>query len=440
MNLKSILFGTTETGGVKYGMAADTKDWLPLTEIRNGIIRLKDGRFIKLLEITPINFYLKSLREQEQIIQSFAAYLKIAPDNLQIRVLCQKADLDASMNRLWERYDTEEETACRDMIEKGVYLLGALAQNQTLRRRFFLVFQHIGRDWVSADAALEKVALEAAGMLEECGLESTLLGDEESFAVFEQILNKHAERFLRLDDTRDGGMEILAPQQVDTTNRRYIIVDGVYHATLYITSYGYPTQVFAGWLGFLAEAGEGIGLSFFLNRQRKDKVLSQIAQKTMWSRSRMRDIGDTRQDYEQLESAIFSGLYLKDGINRGGQDFYYMHTLIEVSADSPESLERRIESVKNLCTANNYTVKRADYRNEQGFLSCLPTLSPDPALMRKSRRNILTDSAAASFPFCSFELYDPEGICKGRKTCFKRSGGKRKNCLRIIPGRSRNNR
>ena len=52
----------------------------------------------------------------------------------------------------------------------------------------------------------------------------------------------------------------------------------------------------------------------------------------MVNRSRMRDVGDTRQDYEELDSAISSGLYLKDVMNRQGENFYYMHTLIEVTA------------------------------------------------------------------------------------------------------------
>lgn len=414
MNLKSLIFGTSEAENVKYPIAGNTRDWLPVKEIKNGVVRLKDGRFIKLVEITPVNLYLKSYREQEQIISSFAAYLKIAPDSLQIRVLTQKADLDASMSRMWEHYDTEDEPPCREMIEKGVYLLGTLAQNQTLRRRFFLVFGYVGKDWASAGATLEKYSLDAVGMLEECGLEVTPLDDEAAFAVFDQIISKKSSRYLSLDETTSTHISALAPSTVDTTNKRYVIVDGVYHSTLYVTSFGYPTQVYAGWLGFLVEAGEGISLSFLLQRQRKDKVLSKIAQKTMWSRSRMRDVGDTRQDYEQLESAIFSGLYLKDGMNRASQDFYYMSTLVEVSADSAELLERRIDVVKNLCTANNYIVKRADYRHEQGFLSCLPTLSPDPTILRKSRQNILTDSAAASFPFCSFELYDPEGVLLGQ--------------------------
>lgn len=67
-------------------------------------------------------------------------------------------------------------------------------------------------------------------------------------------------------------------------------------------------------------------MSFLIRRQSKEKILSKISQTTMMNRSRMREVGDTRQDYEELDSAISSGLYLKDVMNRQGEDFYYRPT------------------------------------------------------------------------------------------------------------------
>ena len=127
-------------------------------------------------------------------------------------------------------------------------------------------------------------------------------------------------------------------------------------------------------------------------RQSKDKILSKIAQTTMINRSRMRDVGDTRQDYEELDSAISSGLYLKDVMNRQGEDFYYMNTLIEVTADDPETLEQRVTAVEKLCVASDMIARRCDYKQEQAFLSTLPLLSLDPDVERKSRRNALTSA------------------------------------------------
>lgn len=62
-------------------------------------------------------------------------------------------------------------------------------------------------------------------------------------------------------------------------------------------------------------------------------------------------MGDTRQDYEELDSAISSGFWLKEGINRTGQDFYYVSTVIEVTADDEEELEIRANDVMTLCVS-----------------------------------------------------------------------------------------
>lgn len=208
-------------------------------------------------------------------------------------------------------------------------------------------------------------------------------------------------------------LDILSPTAIDTKSRDYIVVDGVFHAYLYITGYGYSTTVGSCWLAPLVEAGEGVNVSFSFTRQNREKILSKIAQTTMLNRSRMRDVGDTRQDYEELDSAITSGLYLKDVMNRQGEDFYYMHTLIEVVADDPDTLEQRVTDVEKLCVSVDMIARRCDYANEQGFLSALPLVTLDADIERKSRRNALTTGVAAAFPFVSYEHSDRNGIFLG---------------------------
>ncbi|MCL1835818.1 MAG: hypothetical protein FWG48_06610, partial [Oscillospiraceae bacterium] len=201
-------------------------------------------------------------------------------------------------------------------------------------------------------------------------------------------------------------LDVLSPPAVDLTGRDHIEVDGVYHAYLYVTGYGYSTVVGNGWLSSLVEAGEGVGLNFIIKRQSREKVLSKIAKTTMVNRSRMRDVGDTRQDYEELDSAISAGLYIKDNMNRNSEDFYYMHTIIEITADDQDTLEYRVSAVETLCVSIDMLAKRCDFKHEQGFLSSLPLIYIDPDIERKSRRNALTTGVAASFPFASFELCD----------------------------------
>ncbi len=237
--------------------------------------------------------------------------------------------------------------------------------------------------------------------------------NHEKFSFKRLLLGEEKPDLSELEAGSTTILDILSPTAIDTKSRDYILVDGVYHAYLYVAGYGYSTTVGSCWLAPLVEAGEGVSLSFTVKRQSKEKILSKISQTTMVNRSRMRDVGDTRQDYEELDSAINSGLYLKDVMNRQGEDFYYMHTLVEVTADDPETLEQRVTAVEKLCVSIDMIARRCDYKNEQAFLSALPLLALDADVERKSRRNALTSGVAAAFPFASYELSDRNGIFLG---------------------------
>ena len=237
--------------------------------------------------------------------------------------------------------------------------------------------------------------------------------NDQPFSLKRLIMGEEKPDLTELEAGSTTILDILSPTTIDTKSRDYIVVDGIFHAYLYVAGYGYSTTVGSCWLAPLVEAGEGVNLSFIFKRQPKEKILSKIAQTTMVNRSRMRDVGDTRQDFEELDSAISSGLYLKDAINRQGEDFYYMHTLIEVTAEDTETLEQRVTAVEKLCVSIDLIARRCDYKDEQAFLSMLPLLALDPDVERKSRRNALTSGVAAAFPFASYELSDRNGIFLG---------------------------
>lgn len=119
-------------------------------------------------------------------------------------------------------------------------------------------------------------------------------------------------------------------------------------------------------------------------------------------------------DYEQLDSAIYAGLYIKSQMNRAGEDYYDMHTLIEVTADSSKRLETRVAEVERYCSSQDIICKRCDYEEEQAFYSFLPVVSVAPEIARKARRNALLFGVASSFPFYSMELCEQSGILIGQ--------------------------
>ena len=442
-DLKSLLLGTPrETTIPESCFPAGTQSLVPVVDIRQGVLITEDGRYVKVLEVLPTNFYLKSRTEQQNILYYLSSYLKIAPPSLQILVTTQRADIDAYCEQMERYYNTETNEACKEMIVEDVQLVDYLAATEIVTRRFYLIFAYTGTASDIDDIAKElaEQAETAYQYLDYCGLEVLRHDRYDEFllktlytaihkphtnqvdfaALLTQIGPVYGAPDISAEELDSGDMEgattvqdVLAPTECDLTHKRYILIDGVYHTYLYISGYSYPTEMGLAWLSPLVELGDGISFSFFLDRKRKEQVLPKIAKTTMLNRTRMRDVEDTRADFEELDDAISSGMYIKDKINREGEDFWYMHTLIEVTALDEETLNRRAQQVQNLCTSMNMTVRRADWCHEQGFRSMLPVVRLDPDLAKKARRNVLTSGAAAAFPFSSYELCDDTGVLLG---------------------------
>ena len=84
------------------------QDYIPVKDIHHGIIETTDGRYIKILEIEPINFMLRSDEEQYNIISSFASWLKISPMRLQFKSITRKADSDRHIQLLRQELEQED--------------------------------------------------------------------------------------------------------------------------------------------------------------------------------------------------------------------------------------------------------------------------------------------------------------------------------------------
>ena len=92
-----------------------TQDIVDVEEIKDGIIKTKDGRYIKVVELEPINFHLRSEKEKNEIIFSFASYLKIAPVKIQFKVLTRPANIDNFVNILSNDIKNEKNEKCREL-------------------------------------------------------------------------------------------------------------------------------------------------------------------------------------------------------------------------------------------------------------------------------------------------------------------------------------
>ncbi len=132
----------------KEAKGESAQSFLPIRDIRNGIVETTDGRYLKILEIEPINFALRSSEEQFNIISSFASWLKISPIRLQCKTITRRADSDKHIALVKEELAQEENPQCRALGEDYLRLIQDVGSREALTRRFFLIFQYeaVGRD------------------------------------------------------------------------------------------------------------------------------------------------------------------------------------------------------------------------------------------------------------------------------------------------------
>jgi len=405
--------------------------YLPIEDIRNGIIYTRDHRYVKIIEVSPINFLLRSAREQRNIIYSFVSYLKISPAKIQFKVLTKKADVNRHLYKIEEEIAHETDEKCRVLQQDYANLVRQLGSKEAITRRFFLIFEYEGiggrrGDEKDAIAELNSVVQTATVFLRQCGNEVIQYENDNDFTVdvLYNLLNRNTAIDKTIEEhiadlmTRHGSVEqlpvgdIIAPDSIDVTHGSYVIMDRMYHAYLLIPSDGYKSQVSAGWLSLLVNAGEGIDLDIFIDRQPKEQFQRKIGQQLRINRSKIKDASDTNTDFDDLDSAIKSGYYLKDGLGNN-EDLYFMNILITVTADSEKELEWRIDELKKLLISQDIEVSHCHFREEQAFLSALPLVSLDKHLFARSKRNILTTGVASCYPFTSFEMCDDNGILLG---------------------------
>ncbi|MBQ5642561.1 MAG: ATP-binding protein [Bacteroidaceae bacterium] len=412
-------------------------DYVPIEKIENGIIYTRDHRYVKVVEVVPVNFLLRSAQEQRSIIYSFISYLKIAPTKVQFKVLTKRADIDRHVETVRKELERETDPHCRLLQEDYLKLIRQLGSREAITRRFFLIFEHEplpgtkrGHEEEEAIASLQTVARTAANYLRQCG-NTVLTSDDENEATTEilfhilcrkesdehpfsqkvkQVLAEYIAAGRSIDSIPPN--EFYAPSTVDFTHGRYICIDGTYYTYLLVPSNGYKAQVPAGWLSLIVNAGDGIDMDMFLARQPKDRMIRKLGQQLRINRSKIREASDTNTDFDDLDGAIRSGYFLKDGLGNN-EDFYYLNLLITITADNVDDLEWKSAEMKKLLISQDMDVQPCTFCQEQAFLSSLPLAALEHRLYERSKRNVLTLGAASCYPFTSYEMCDNNGILLG---------------------------
>lgn len=181
-----------------------------------------------------------------------------------------------------------------------------------------------------------------------------------------------------------------------------------YGRTLYV--YGYPRQIYTGWLSSVINMDEVLDVSMFLYPVDTQIVMQNLRKKVTQLEATMsinQEKGKTRDP--GIEAALQDAEELRDELQVGSERFFRYGLYITLYADNLDELTFVQNKIETMFGQQLVFSKVASSQQEQGLNSTVPQLMDQLQI----RRNMNTGAISTSFPFTSADLTQEKGILYG---------------------------
>jgi type IV secretory pathway VirB4 component len=201
--------------------------------------------------------------------------------------------------------------------------------------------------------------------------------------------------------------DFIAPSSIEFSGT-YFQLGTRYARTYYV--YGYPRQIYTGWLSGLVNLDEVIDLSIYVYPVESQVVLDNLRKKVTQLEAGLQiDAEKGRVRDPAKQAAILDAEEMRDKLQVGEERFFRFGLYFTIYAGSIDELEFVSHKVESMLGQQLVYSKPATSQQEQGLNSVVPQLSDQLQI----RRNMSTGAISTSFPFTSADLSQDNGILYG---------------------------
>ncbi len=120
------------------------QEWLPIETIyKDGIVKLKNNKLIKILKVTPINYNLKSDLEKEAILNSYKVFLKTCNFDIQILIQSSKEDLSSHIKNIQKNINKKENNYLQDIAKNYInYIQEINLTRKSASKNFYIILSN----------------------------------------------------------------------------------------------------------------------------------------------------------------------------------------------------------------------------------------------------------------------------------------------------------
>lgn len=120
------------------------QEWIPIETIsEEGIIKLKNNKYIKIIKIIPINYNLKSDLEKKAILNSYKIFLKTCNFNIQILIQSKKEELENHILKIQENIQKEKNEYLKNIAEDYItYIKNLNSSKKSSTKEFYMIIEN----------------------------------------------------------------------------------------------------------------------------------------------------------------------------------------------------------------------------------------------------------------------------------------------------------
>lgn len=163
----------------------------------------------------------------------------------------------------------------------------------------------------------------------------------------------------------------------------------------------------------LIETNINMNISIFYEKQDSYKIIKDLTYHIGNVGVELKGSNENRQDIDIAAFTYNDAKYIRKEMQVNNEDMYFLYVYIIVYSKDMQELEYYLNKIEGITQSKGLQTRRTNFREEELFLSCLPTMSNNKLIKEMARRNILTTGLLATYPFISSTIFDQDGIFIG---------------------------
>ena len=185
----------------------------------------------------------------------------------------------------------------------------------------------------------------------------------------------------------------------------------MYFSGLIISNYNREYQELI--LKNLIDSNINMNISIFYERQDTIKTIRDLTYHIGNVGVEIKESNENRQDIDIAAFTYNDAKYIRKQIQVNNEDLYFLYIYIIIFSEDLKELKYLLNKVEGILQSNGLQSKKAYFREEQTFISTIPSMKNSIDIKNAAKRNILTSSLVSTYPFISSSIFDKEGIFIG---------------------------